>query len=181
MGPDPIQIMRIGIDARPYGPGGVGRYSGKLVTNLEKIDRVNDYFVFLRKENFDLYQPKNPRFHKVLADYSVYSLKEQIFLPFKLCQYHLDLVHFPHFNAPLFYWAPFVVTIHDLIMHERTRQATTRNLLVFYLKKFFYFIVIRNAIRRAQRIIAVSRFTKEAIIKRYKIKPEKIIVTYESA
>jgi len=178
-----MQIMRIGIDARPYGPGGVGRYSQKLITHLEKIDRVNDYFVFLRKENFDLYQPKNPRFHKVLADYSVYSLKEQIFLPFKLCQYHLDLVHFPHFNAPLFYWAPFVVTIHDLIMSRfPSRGASTLNRVLFFLKYRLYNQIIKHAVKKSIKIIAVSKFTAQDIKDYFKLSEQeakKIKVIYE--
>ena len=69
--------MRIGIDARFYGPvgKGIGRYSQKLITQLEKLDQENEYFIFLSQENFDLYQPSNPKFHKFLADYSCYSLK----------------------------------------------------------------------------------------------------------
>ena len=173
--------MRIGIDARFYGLGGVGRYSEKLIAHLEKIDQLNDYFVFLRKENFDLYKPKNPRFHKVLADWPVYSLKEQIFLSLKLREYNLDLVHFPHFNVPLFYSGKFVVTIHDLIMHWSSSRASRHNLLFFYFKKFVYRIVIKSAIRRAQKVIVVSQFIKDEIIKRYKAGPEKITVTHEAA
>jgi len=58
--------MRIGIDARFYGlSAGLGRYTEKLITHLEEIDKVNDYFIFLIKENFNSYQPKNPKFHKI--------------------------------------------------------------------------------------------------------------------
>ena len=47
--------MRIGIDARFYGPTGkgLGRYNQKLIEHLEKNDLRNHYFVFLRKENFE--------------------------------------------------------------------------------------------------------------------------------
>ncbi|HDZ85825.1 MAG TPA: hypothetical protein ENH35_04755, partial [Candidatus Moranbacteria bacterium] len=53
--------VKIGIDARFYGSlsKGLGRYTQKLIENLEKIDNANEYFVFLREENFDEYQPKN--------------------------------------------------------------------------------------------------------------------------
>ena len=49
--------MRIGIDARFYGPPGkgLGRYTQKLIVNLERIDNANQYFVFLCQENFDEY------------------------------------------------------------------------------------------------------------------------------
>ncbi len=175
--------MRIGIDARFYGPvgKGIGRYSQKLITQLEKLDQENEYFIFLRQENFDLYQPSNPKFHKVLADYSWYSLKEQIFFPFKLAKFNLDLVHFLHFNVPFGYQGKFVVTIHDLIHSQLSRRASTLSFLLFYFKKLAYFLVINRAIKKAQKVITVSLFSKKIIIKKYKIKPEKVIVIYEAA
>ncbi|MCH7758779.1 glycosyltransferase [Patescibacteria group bacterium] len=175
--------MRIGIDARFYGPEskGIGRYSQKLITHLEKFDQENEYFIFLRQENFDLYHPSNQKFHKVLADYPWYSLKEQIFFPFKLAQLNLDLVHFLHFNVPLGYRGTFIVTIHDLIHGQLSRKASTLSFLVFYFKKLVYFLVINRAIKKAQKVITVSLFSKKMIIKKYKINPEKVIVIYEAA
>ncbi len=175
--------MRIGIDARFYGPiggKGIGRYTQQLIANLEKIDDQNEYFVFLRQENFDLYQPQNKRFHKVLADYRWYSFKEQIYFPFKLYGLRLDLVHFLHFNIPLFYFRKFIVTIHDLIHQRSSRDSSTLPWLVFYFKKLAYSIVIKSAIKRSKKIITVSNFSKQEIIKYYKINPDKIFVTYES-
>ncbi len=57
--------MKIGIDARFFGPGskGLGRYTQKLIIHLEHIDHENEYVIFLRKENFDLYTPKNKRYN----------------------------------------------------------------------------------------------------------------------
>lgn len=176
--------MRIGIDARFYGPigTGIGRYLEKLIENLEKIDDQNEYFIFLRRENFDSYQPKNRNFQKVLAPYPWYSISEQIFLPILLYKYKLDLVHFPHYNVPFFYFGKFVVTIHDLIITRfNTTKATTRHWLAYKIKRLFYHLVIRNAVCRAKKILAVSNFTKSEIMKVFKIKEEKIIVAYESA
>ena len=43
--------MRVVIDARLYGPKdtGIGRYTQKLVENLAKVDRKNDYIILLKK------------------------------------------------------------------------------------------------------------------------------------
>ena len=64
--------MRIGIDARFYGSigKGLGRYTEKLIQNLEKIDAQggNQYFIFLSQEGFAQYQPQAQNFQKVLAD-----------------------------------------------------------------------------------------------------------------
>lgn len=174
--------MRIGIDARFYSlTAGIGRYTEKLIEDLEKIDNRNDYFVFLTKLGFDQYSPGNSNFHKVLADDRWYSFKEQILFPFRLYKAKLDLVHFLHFNVPLLYFGKFVVTIHDLTQRNLTKESSKLPFLFFYFKKLLYFLVIRRSLNRAEKIIAVSNFTKKEIVKYYKIDPKKIIVIYESA
>ena len=97
--------MRIGIDARFYGSvgKGLGRYTEKLIENLELFDQENEYVIFLMRENFDEYTPRNTHFHKVLAEYPWYSIAEQILFPIALLRFRLDVVHFPHFNVPIFY------------------------------------------------------------------------------
>jgi glycosyltransferase involved in cell wall biosynthesis len=176
--------MRIGIDARFYGPvgKGLGRYTEKLIENLEKVDKENEYFIFLKKGNFDNYQPKKENFKKVLADYHWYTFSEQFKFPKLLKSYNLDLVHFPHFNVPLFYFGKFVVTIHDLILiHFPTVRSSTLSPALYWLKFIAYKIVISSAVRRSNRIVAVSKFTKNDILENYRSIPqEKIQVTYEA-
>ena len=176
--------MRIGIDARFYGPSGkgLGRYTQKLIEELEKTDRKNSYVIFLRKQNFDAYVPGGKKFTKVCTDYQWYGVAEQIFFPFILLRHNLDLMHFPHFNVPLFYRKSFVVTIHDLILlHFPTMRATTLGPIAYKVKFLLYTIVIGSAIRRAKKIFAVSDFTKRDILRHYAAAEGKIIVTYESA
>src|SRR4030042_5629936 len=110
--------MRIGIDARFFGSigKGLGRYTQKLIENLEKIYEHNHYFIFLRRGNWNEYRPRKKNFTKVLADVPWYSLREQIEMPRIIRKCGLDLVHFPHFNVPVGYRGKFVVTIHDLIL-----------------------------------------------------------------
>jgi glycosyltransferase involved in cell wall biosynthesis len=204
--------IRIGIDARFYGPKqkGLGRYVQKLVENLEKVTLCHseqskesssfstgsfgrprrpqddkfkyEFVIFLRKENWHEYQPTNSNFKKVLADYQWYGLKEQILMPLKIWQAKLDLIHFPHFNVPIFCFSPLVITIHDLILKKfPTRRASTLGPIRYWLKNLAYCLVIYSAVKRARKIIAVSNYTKEDILKYFKIKPEKVKVVYEGA
>lgn len=176
--------MKIGIDARFYGPRGkgLGRYTTELIRSLEMIDTENDYVVFLRRENFDQYEPKNSRFRKVLADFRWYSLEEQIGFARALFRERCDLVHFPHFNVPLLYRRPFVVTVHDLILLRfPTLRATTLSPLLYRLKFLAYRAVIRNALFHSRKIITVSEYTKRDILNRYSIRAENISVTFEAA
>lgn len=176
--------MRIGIDARFYGPEGtgIGRYVEKLLENLEILDQKNDYFVFLRKANFFLYNPKNPLFQKIKADARWYSVKEQIIMPAALSGKKLDLVHFPHFNIPLLYSGKFVVTIHDLTISDfSSKDSSTSKAPLRLTKQAMYNLTIRAAVKRAEKIFTPSNFVKKEIVKKLNIKSEKIIVTYESA
>ncbi len=178
---------RIGIDARFYGPKqkGLGRYVQRLVENLEKIVQERDnleFIIFLRSENWDEYQPKNPNFSKFLADYQWYGFKEQILMPWKIRQAKVDLIHFPHFNVPIFCLRPFVLTIHDLILKRfPTRRASKLNLASYWFKNLAYHLVISLAFKRAKKIIAVSEFTRQDIFKYFKVDLKKIKKIYEGA
>ena len=175
--------MRIGLDARLYGPigKGVGRYSEKLIENLEKIDQQNEYFVFLSKENFAFYKPQNPNFHKVLAPYPWYSFREQFFFPRLLQKFRLDLVHFLHFNVPLFYPGKFLVTIHDLVHYLPRKQVLSRNRFIYWFKKIGYHLVIQHNVKRAEKVITVSHFSRDQILRFTTANPSKIKVIYEAA
>lgn len=181
--------MRIGIDARFFGikQKGLGRYTQKLIEKLEKIsslkeDFKHEYFIFLKKENFAEYQPTNPNFKKVLADYHWYTFSEQIYFPLTLYRYKLDLVHFPHFNVPILYLKKFIVTVHDLtLLHFPTVKNSTLHPIFYRLKFLAYQMVIWLAISRARWIVAISQFTRNDIISNYGVTvSKKISVTYEA-
>jgi len=174
--------MKIAIDARLYGleNAGIGRYVMNLINQIEKLDKENKYFILLRKKYFEQLEFKNKNFKKILADYPHYSFKEQIFLPLQLFKVKPDLVHFPHFNVPIFWWGKYVVTIHDLIKHfSRGVQTTTRWPILYWFKYLNYKILVWLAIKRAEKIITPSNYWKEELMRRYNLPQEKIIVTYE--
>ena len=96
-------------------------------------------------------------------------------------KFDLDLVHFPHFNVPFFYKGKFVVTIHDLILfHYPTKRASTLSAFLYFFKKIAHRLVIRRAVKKSEKIFAVSRYTKNDIRKYFGISEEKIEVTYEA-
>lgn len=169
--------MRIGIDARMYGPkqGGLGRYIQQLIFHLEEIDTQNEYIIFLRTQNFNEYTPKNPKFTKILADIPWYGWKEQLLLPKILKQAEVNLMHFPHWNAPLFYNQPFVVTVHDLLLlHYPTPRASTLSPVFYWLKNLAFKIILRHAVKQANHIITVSEFSKQDIAATLTVPLEKI-------
>src|SRR3989344_1426451 len=176
-------FLRIGIDARFVGPEGtgLGKYTEKLILNLAKLDKKNEYSIFLRSENWSFLKLPN-NFKKVLADIKWYSTEEQLKLSGIFSKEKLNLLHVPHFNVPILYKGKFVVTIHDLIHHQFSEQsASTKNFLMFKIKRTAYKTIIYSAVRRAAKIIVPSNFVKKQVISAFKINPEKIIVTHEAA
>lgn len=150
------QQSRIGIDARFFGSRdkGLGIYTENLIKELEEIDSQSQYFIFLGKERWKYYNPQSSNFRKVLFE--------------DLNNYKLDLMHFTYFRDAVFYKRKFIVTIHDLITSH-----------VSFSKKIAYRIILKLVLKKAEKIIAVSEFTKKDILKHYKIKPNKIEVIYE--
>ena len=172
--------MKICIDARMYRESGIGRYIRNLLSSLQIIDQENHYIILLTKENFqDFVLGKN--FEKVLADFRWYGVAEQIKLLGLLKLFKPDLVHFPHFNAPLFYNGKFVVTVHDLIhQHYQMRRSTTHDPITYKIKQIGYRAVFKNAVQKACKILVPSNSVKDLLVKEWNIAGEKTVVTYEA-
>lgn len=175
--------MRIGIDARLWGPTktGIGRYVSELVTHLEEVDHENEYLIFLRKEDFSNVFLSNPNFKKRIADFPIYSIEEQIKFPWILNSENLDLLHVPHFNIPVFYFGKTVVTIHDMIKHHfHSSQTTTKGPIVFWISQLIYYFVFSQAIIRSKFVLTPSNYVKREILVAYHQDEKKVAVTYEA-
>ncbi|MFC1625535.1 glycosyltransferase [Patescibacteria group bacterium] len=173
--------MIILIDARLYGPEhtGNGRYTMNLISELTKLDKKNKYLLLLRKKYYKKLKLP-PNWTKILADFKHYSLTEQIKLPFIINKSKPDLVHFPHFNIPIFYFGKYIVTIHDMTMHKfRGKDATTRKLPLYQLWRLGYYLSFAKAVYGSKRIIVPSEAVKQEILSFYKVNQGKVKVVYE--
>lgn len=172
--------MRIGIDARFFGPfgKGLGRYTEELVRGVTSTDTENEYIVFLHPANFSQFEPPRPGVRKVVAPFRWYTLAEQVRFPALIWREHIDLMHFPHFNVPLYTRVPFLVTIHDLILSRfPTERATTLGPVLYALKHRAYQFVISRAVRRACRVLSVSETTKQEVVEEFGLDPSHVAVT----
>jgi len=102
---------KILLDCRFWGPShtGLGRYTQELVTAMQKL-KPRFELVFLTAK---------------MTKIKPYSFSEQRDLSGLIQSFKPDLTHFLHFNVPLNFPGPFVVTIHDLIKHHSRGLATT--------------------------------------------------------
>lgn len=173
--------MKIIIDARLYGSenGGLGRYTSNLISHLSRIDKTNNYVVLLRSKYFTLLNlPSNWQKRKV--DVRHYSFCEQFIVPWVLYREKPDLVHFPHFNVPLLYFGKYVVTVHDLLMHQfKTNSTTTLPRFLFLVRRLGYALAFRKAVNGAQKVIVPTFFVRKELLKTYSIPSSRVIYVYE--
>lgn len=177
--------MRIGIDARMLGTGyGIGRYIEQLIEHLALIDRENEYVLFVKEQgtmNNEQLTKLPENFREALTDIPWYSLAEQTKLTSIIKRERVDLMHFPHWNTPLAYRAPFIVTIHDLTMFHYPRpEATTLGPVKFWFKDKAHRLVIRHAVKRAKHIIVMSEWVKQDVHETLGVPMEKMTVTYQA-
>lgn len=174
--------MRIGIDCRLWNESGVGRYTRNLVRELLVLDTQNVYVLFILSKDAEEFKEFSSRVNCriVTADIRWHTLREQLLFPRILYKEKLDLMHFPYFSVPIFYIKPYIVTIHDLILHHfPTGQASTLPLPFYYLKHFGYKTIITFAGIGARQILTVSETTKKELMDHLRIPDQKITVTYE--
>lgn len=159
-------MRKVIIDSRLTGwkNAGIGRYIENLIGALLK----------LKKERKDLFLVE------VRPEVKHYTIREQVEMPKILNKEKPDLVHFPHFNVPLLYNKPFVVTIHDLLWHEQVGfEATTQPRWKYLIKYLGYRLVMLHAVSKAKAIIVPSNWVKQQLIKQFPQVKSKINVIYE--
>ncbi|HVW67111.1 MAG TPA: glycosyltransferase family 1 protein [Candidatus Peribacteraceae bacterium] len=134
---------------------GLGRYTRELTTHLLSRDGFR-YVLFVRSPEENWIPSRSSHFTVVTADVPHYSIAEQVVLPGLLRDFPADLFFSPHFNVPFSCPVPFLVTIHDLILHRYPNQAS-------FFKRRAYRSLFSNAIKKATRIITISPFVKSEI------------------
>ncbi len=168
-------MMRIGIDMRMAGTGeGIARYVTELVSNLVLLDKFNSYFLVYTGKfpAVKITLPNNFHFARVKSPY--YSWTEQTRLIWELRRLKLDVMHFPSFNAPIFYPGNSVITIHDIIHHLYPGKKKSR-----FFHRFAYRLAINSAVRRAKKIITVSKQTEKDILSTFHPDKQKLEVIHE--
>lgn len=163
----------IGIDARKVQDFGIGTYIRNLIRGLAEIDDENRYLLLVRTPQgraalSDL--PQN--FQVVLERSPVYSARELVALSWRLFRLNLDLYHSTHYVLPAIVPSRVVVTIHDII-HLLYPEFLPSRLAFLYAQR-----MIRRSLSRGDRIIAVSRNTRDDLKQYFEVDPAKIEVVH---
>lgn len=174
--------MRIGINTLVAVPGGIGgtqTYLQNLIENLAKIDKENEYFLFVAPWNENLFKIKQKNFKKLICNIPskplfLRVLYEQIILPILAWQNKIDVFHAPANVLPFIFLRPLVLTIHDYC-------AFTVPELIPSVLRYYWKITLKLSARRAHFIISVSQSAKEAIANYLNVSKKKIKVIYHGS
>ncbi|HEY9723232.1 MAG TPA: glycosyltransferase family 1 protein [Oscillatoriaceae cyanobacterium] len=163
--------MRVGLDARLWHNTGIGRYVRNLAPRLAGVQLV----VWAAPEHLDEVRAALPHSEVLPCAARPFSLAEQRFFPGAIAAAKLDVFHTPHLNAPLFCPVPLVVTIHDLIPLHFPETINSR------LGHAYFVAMSHLAVRRSQRVIAVSENTREDLLRLLRAPSERLRVVGEGA
>ncbi|RNC90310.1 MAG: glycosyltransferase family 1 protein [Allomuricauda sp.] len=136
----------------------------ELIKNLQKIDQVNEYVIFVKPDADNTCIPEAPNFKVVeLSSKFGYPGWEQIELPKAAYKEGCDVLHCTSNTGPIFCKVPLVTTLHDIIYLESVsifkKEGTWYQKLGNMYRRFF----VPPVIKRSRKVITVSNYEKNRI------------------
>lgn len=164
--------MRYAIDAHAIGQRLTGNevYARSLVGAFAAVDKHSDFYTYISVKEAEAWIPE--RFHiryvssNPLARLG-YGLAAQV------RRDRPDVLHV-QYTAPLFCPVPVVVSIHDVsfLEHPEYFPAVRRKQLE---------LTVARTARMAAKIITGSEFSRESILRAYRVDPAKVVVVADAA
>jgi glycosyltransferase involved in cell wall biosynthesis len=157
-------------------PTGIGRYVASLVPELVGLAPDWTFHVLRRRDPWpgygvEAWAAPNVRHH--VTDEPHMSLAQHVRVPLRARRLGADLVHYPHFDAPvLFGRVPVVATIHDLL--HLVAGAGASGLPAP--KRAYMRLACRATTRRAAAILADSRATASDIARLFGPRATTVVV-----
>ncbi len=161
-------MARLIIDARWLFTG-IGAYTLNLVRGLHECGGLPVTLITLPEHRAKL-EPFG--FDIVLRDASIYSFREQIEISRAARGY--EVLHVPHYNAPLRRRKALLVTIHDLThLLDETMARSLKS-------RAYARPMLQHLAKRADHIFTVSQYSKDRMIEHLGADAEKVTVTYNA-
>jgi glycosyltransferase involved in cell wall biosynthesis len=170
-----MPLVKIAIDIRRMTEFGVGTYIRNVVRTLGRLDHETTYLLVGSPEKVKEIGPLPANFHTVPLAGPERSVKSYREFRTLVKQLDCDLVHIPNlFSIPRSLSCPYVMTVHDILEHlSRAREQTG-----FW--RSLHFQLTKRVLSGAERIFAVSNFTKLETEKLFNIPPGRIEVVHNA-
>lgn len=158
-------MSRLIIDAR-WLYTGIGAYTLQLVRGLHESGEIPVTLITLPEHRAAL-APFG--FEIVLSRARLYSVREQIAISNAARDY--EVLHVPHYNAPLLRGKTLLVTIHDL------NHLLDENMAGTFKSQLYARPMLQRVAKCADHIFTVSGYSKGRIVEHLGAAPDKISVT----
>lgn len=175
--------MRIGIEGQRLfrrEKHGMDIVAIELIKNLQIIDSVNQYFIFVKDGDDDEWYTPTSNFKLVRTKKAAYHIWEQIILPREALRYKVDILHCTSNTAPIWSTIPLVLTLHDIIYLENFRFVSYQSTVYQLIGNFYRRWVVPSILKSARKIITVSNSEKNIILNSYPDLNHKLFVIYNS-
>lgn len=174
--------MRIGVDACCWSnKRGFGRFTRELLNAMVSIDQKNEYLFFVDKDTAST--SKFPERVKIVAAQTSIaptkaasasgrrSVRDLWAMSRLVMKHNMDIFFFPAVYSyfPIYTRAKIIVTIHDIIaeLYPKLIFPDKKLNLFWRLKQYF-------ANRQAHLILTISEYSREQIIKYFKIPESRV-------
>lgn len=157
-----------------------GRYTARLIENLQKIDKTNLYTILVQPDD-DL-EFNNPNFRRLSYRFQQFSFNpiDQIAFAWQIYRLKPDIVHFTMTQQPLFYFGKIATTTHDLTMLRHTRPSRFPGWL-HAIGMVMYRFLFWWSHRKSDKIIVPSQYVAKDLSKHEPFTAKKTVVIYEAA
>ena len=160
--------MRIGIEGQRLFRSkkhGMDIVALELVRNLQKLDKENEYVVFIKPDKDDRVLEATDNFKIVMLEGSSYPFWEQVLLPRAAKKYDCDILHCTSNTAPVLTNIPIITTLHDIIYLEKSYGQILGSSATSYQKlgNVYRKILVPTVLKKSIKVITVSKFEKQYI------------------
>jgi len=158
--------MKIGIEGqRLYRPKkhGMDMVALELIKNLQLIDKVNEYVIFVKPDADNTCIPAAPNFKIVELGGGPYPTWEQIALPKAALNEGCDILHCTSNTGPIICKVPLVTILHDIIYLESVSILKKGGTWYQKFGNMYRRWVVPTIARKSVRVVTVSNFEKERI------------------
>jgi len=145
------------------------------IRELQQMDTPHEFYVFV-KPGEDRCLESTQHVHVVELRCPSYPLWEQWALPRAAKRYGIELLHCTSNTAPIWCNIPLVLTLHDIIFLEprdKQNHSLYQNMGWLYRR-----LVVPRILDKCQRIITVSNFEMENIIRKLQIPRQRMAMIY---
>lgn len=135
----------------------------ELIRNLQRIDKENEYLIFVKPDEDNKCIPQTDNFKVVELKGSFYPYWEQFILPRAAEDAGCDILHCTSNTAPLNCKVPIVTIIHDIIYLERLELFKKGATLYQKFGNLYRRLIVPAVARKSKAVVTVSHFEKERI------------------